>query len=152
MTSRCPPGPYPPVPMPTVHPGPGPRPVPMPNAIMPLGPKPVAPVFPFAEAQAALQAVDDLLDDVQQLGGQHQTLTHGLLGAGRFRGTARDTFQDNVSNAGDDLAPGSTAALTANRCWLVQAITAANALQDQYELDLAAWRAQAANQAPGLSV
>lgn len=123
----------------------------MPDVILPLGPMPVAPIFPFAEAQAALRAIDDLLDDVANLAGQHQSITHGLLGAGHFRGTARNTFQDNVSTAGEDLSPGSTAALTANRCWLAQAITTANGLQDQYELDLAAWRAQAASQTPVVS-
>lgn len=152
MTPRCPPDPYPPVPMPTVEPGPGPGPVPMPHMIPPLGPRPVAPVFPFAEAQAALRALDALLEDVQQLVGQHQSITHGLLSAGHFRGTARNTFQDNVSNAGEDLSPGSTAAVIANRCWLAQAIITAHGLQDQYEIDLAAWRTQAASQSPGMPV
>lgn len=132
-----------PAPMPTVPPGCGDRPVPMPPVGPGPGPRPVEPVFPHAEARAALQALDDLYDDLGVLASRSRELTGALLADGRFHGSARDRFEDQVGDARRDLVPGASGELWANRVWLVEAIAAAEARQDQYERDLAAWTARA---------
>jgi len=137
-----------PVPMPPVRPGSGPGPVPMPSVPAPLGPPPTEPVFPFAEAQAALRAVDDLLADLASTSHQHRQLTGDLILGGSFQGTARMRFEDQVIEAGQELAPGCTARLERDREWLVQAIAAAHLRHDQYVGDLARWKAKAADPGP----
>ncbi|QXC59285.1 hypothetical protein KSP35_12795 [Aquihabitans sp. G128] len=131
-----------PVPMPPVRPGPGPGPVPMPHSTPPLGPPPTEPVFPYAEARAAIRAIDALLDDLHRASTQHRHLTGELILGGTFSGTARGRFEDRVIEAGQEVAPGCTAALQVDRDWLVHAIAAADLRQHQYETDLARWKAK----------
>ncbi len=127
-----------PVPMPTVPPSPEPA--------------PVKPVFPHAEARAALRALDDALDDVVTMTAQHRALTGELVLGGSFHGSVRHRFEDQVIEAAQRLSPEATAALEANRAWLVQAIAAAHAREDQYQVDLAAWQARAQAPAPSVPV
>ncbi|CAN5689690.1 hypothetical protein BH10ACT1_BH10ACT1_02200 [soil metagenome] len=104
----------------------------------PAGPPPVAPEFPFAEARAALQALDALSDDIGHFGFQHALLTSSLDGT--FHGSAKTDFDDRLVTARGQLAPEATALLESDRAWLLQAIADAGARQDQYVVDLAAWR------------
>lgn len=130
-----------PAPMPTVPPGT--PPVPMPTVTPSPGPPPIRPVFPYAEADAALAALDALLDDVARTTTQHRDLTGDLILGGSFHGSVRHRFEDQVIEAGQGLDPGSTAIVESNRTWLLQAVAAAHARDDQYAVDLAAWQARA---------
>lgn len=139
-----------PAPMPVVPPTTDP--VPMPYVVPNPGPMPVKPVFPYAEADAAIAAIDELLGDVAVATSQHRDLTGDLILSGSFRGTVRTRFEDQVIDAGQLLDPGSTAALEANRTWLLQAIREAHARDDQYALDLAAWQERASAPPPTVPV
>lgn len=111
---------------------------------VPPDPRPVQPTFPFAEARAAVAAIDDLIDalrtfSTQQGGHAAQLFTADF--AGTFRQRLEQHLDQSVTDV-DGLWRGGASVLEQDRAALVRAIEAAESRQDDWQVSLDRWQAR----------
>lgn len=107
-------------------------------------PRPSEPTFPFAQARAAVVAIDDLMHALCTSSNRQGTASASLF-TGDFAGTFRQRFEQHydqsVTNV-DQLWRGGTSVLEQDRARLVQQIARAEQCHDDWQFALDQWQAR----------
>ncbi|QXC61524.1 hypothetical protein KSP35_01350 [Aquihabitans sp. G128] len=116
---------------------------PVPEPI-PSDPRPVPPVFPFAEAHAAVAAMEALLDALGTVSIQQDAYAEALF-TPAFSGQFREALRIQYAEARDhlfDVGRGPSSRLAADLALLRSQIYKAQDRKDEWATELATWQAR----------
>lgn len=112
----------------------------------PPDPRPSEPTFPFAQARAAVTAIDELIDALRTFSNREGTAAADLF-TGDFAGTFRQRFEQHHEQSAAEVKAlwhGSASVLEQDRAALVQQIDLAEQRRDDWQVALDQWKTRQA--------